>query len=50
MNFENIEGDRKEDEERYLDTHSPLRIMQDAILNHDREILDTINSKREDKI
>ena len=50
VNFENIEGDRKEDEERYLDTHSPLRIMQDAILKHDSEILDTINSKREDKI
>ena len=50
VNFDNIEGDRKKDEERYLDTHSPLRIMQDAILKHDSEILDTINSKREDKI
>ena len=50
VKLDTLEKDQEEDEERYLDTHSPLRIMQDAILKHDSEILDTINSKREDKI
>lgn len=48
--YDSVEQDRSEEEEKYLDKHSPLRIMQDAILNHDSEILDTINSKREEKI
>ncbi len=47
---EDNKAERGEEEEKYLDTHSPVRIIQDAINNHDRELLDTIESKRETKI
>ena len=43
-------AERSEEQEKYLDKHNPLRIMQDAVNNHDQEILDTIASKREEKI
>ena len=43
-------AERSEEQEKYLDKHNPLRIMQDAVANYDQEILDTIASKREDKI
>ncbi len=43
-------AERSEEQEKYLETHSPLRIIQDAIANHDQDILDTIASKREEKI
>ena len=47
---EDNKAERSEEEEKYLDTHSPARIIQDAINNHDREMLDTIEEKRETKI
>ena len=47
---EDNKAERSEEQEKYLDKHSPLRIMQDAVANHDQEILDTIASKREEKI
>ncbi len=43
-------AERSEEEEKYLDNHSPARIIQDAINNHDRDLLDTIEEKRETKI
>ncbi len=47
---EDNKAERSEEQEKYLDKHSPLRIMQDAVANHDQEMLDTIASKREEKI
>ena len=47
---EDDKAERSKAEEKYLDTHSPVRIIQDAINNHDRELLDTIEKKRETKI
>ena len=47
---EDNKAERSEEEEKYLDTHSPARIIQDAINNHDREMLDTIEERRETKI
>ena len=43
-------AERGEEEEKYLDTHSPVQILQDALNDHYQEILDTIESKRETKV
>jgi len=42
--------ERGEDEEKYLDEHDPLRIIQNAVARHDLDILDTIATKREEKV
>ena len=44
------EAERSEEEEKYLDTHSTVRIIQDAIARHDTDMLDTIDGKRETKV
>lgn len=44
------EAERSQEEEKYLDTHSTVRIIQDAIARHDTDMLDTIDGKRETKV
>ena len=39
--------ERSEEEEKYLEEHSPVQILQDALSAHYQEILDTIAAKRE---
>ncbi len=48
--MEEQKAERSEEEEKYLDKHSMVRIIQDAIANHDQEFLDTIDEKREEKV
>ena len=47
---EDNSAERSEEQEKYLDKHSPLRIIQNAIANHEQDMLDTIASKKEEKI
>ena len=47
---QDLEKERGEEEEKFLDTHSTLRILQDAAARHDLDILDTIATKREEKV
>ncbi len=47
---EEQKAERSEEEEKYLDTHNPVRVLQDAISHHDQEMLDTIAEKREEKV
>lgn len=39
--------ERGDDLEKYLDKHSPVRILQDAIAHHDEDLLNTIEEKRD---
>ena len=48
--MEEQKAERSEEEEKYLDKHSTVRIIQDAISHHDQEFLDTIAEKREEKV
>lgn len=41
--------ERGDDLEKYLESHNPVRIIQDAIAHHDEEILETIDEKRDIK-
>ena len=41
---------RSEEEEKYLDAHSPVQILQNALNAHYQEILDTIAAKRENLV
>ncbi len=43
----NDPGERSEEEEKYLETHNPVQILEDALSEHYQEILDTIAAKRE---
>ena len=43
-------AERGEEEEKYLDAHSPVQILQDALNAHYQEILDTIAAKRENLV
>lgn len=48
--MEEQKAERSEEEEKYLDKHSIVRLFHDAIANHDQEFLDTIDEKRENRI
>ena len=48
--MEEQKAERSEEEEQYLDKHSIVRLIHDAIANHDQEFLDTIDEKRENRI
>ena len=48
--MEEQKAERSEEEEKYLDKHNIVRLIHDAIANHDQEFLDTIDEKREAKI
>ena len=42
--------EHSEEEEKYLETHNPVQILQDVLSERDQEILDTITEKREEKV
>ncbi|MCQ2397180.1 MAG: hypothetical protein MJ106_05740 [Lentisphaeria bacterium] len=44
--MEDDKKERGEELEKYLDTHSPVRIIQDAIIRHDDRILEAIDKNR----
>ncbi len=43
----NDQGERSEEEEKFLETHNPVKILEDALSEHYQEILDAIAAKRE---
>jgi chromosome segregation ATPase len=48
--IEDKNAERSDEQEKYLDAHSIVRIIQDAINNHDAEILDEIDKKTEKNV
>ena len=43
-------AERSEEEEKYLEAHSPVQILQEALTAHYQDILDTIAAKRENLV